>query len=48
MLKRRNILAALLSLAVLGMVSMRDVTAESPRQRGAPAAMYPLPSGIRC
>ena len=29
MLKRRNILAVLLSLAVLGMVSMRDVTAES-------------------
>jgi hypothetical protein len=29
MLKRQNILATLLSLAVLGMVSMRDVTAES-------------------
>ena len=32
MLKRRNILATLLSLAVLGIVSMRDVTAESSDQ----------------
>jgi len=37
MLKRRNILAALLGLAVLGMVSLRDATAESPPEAEHPA-----------